>query len=358
MEPVPPGRGLQPPLPPVLRPVQPPVPVGQPLPLRGILLRRRPGGQGHHGGQRQRRTVPQPGPRAVDGGFGGGAEAGRRAGHHRGLSGAGGPGVSGAEYDGLQLPAHRRAGPGPGPGLLFRRSGLAALGLGGIGPPGAGGHPHSEGGRPAPAGGADAGAYHPEPGLYPPGDGGGGLRRSAHRGGELPLAAAGHGAVLAAAAVHLPVFPPEDIPARPGADGGGGPHPPGGAGLPDRHGDGQPGVPIPHRLLQPDVRPAAPAVRPALSGGTGPAGRPDQGSAGPHQPPFSQQHPGDYQLAGQDERGRKGVQDDRGPVHRAGRRPGPEGQPPGTSGRGDDLCKRLWATTTRPWSASTSATPT
>ncbi len=106
-----------------------------------------------------------------------------------------------------------------------------------------------KGEAPPQPGGADAGAYHPEPGLYPPGDGGGGLRRSAHRGGELPLAAAGHGAVLAAAAVHLPVFPPEDIPARPDVDGGGGPHPPGGAGLPDRHRDGQPGVPIPHRLL-------------------------------------------------------------------------------------------------------------
>ena len=68
-------------------------------------------------------------------------------------------------------------------------------------------------------------------------------------GRRATVAAAGHGAVLAAAAVHLPVFPPEDIPARPDVDGGGGPHPPGGAGLPDRHRDGQPGVPIPHRLL-------------------------------------------------------------------------------------------------------------
>ena len=43
-----------------------------------------------------------------------------------------------------------------------------------------------KGEAPPQPGGADAGAYHPEPGLYPPGDGGGGLRRSAHRGGELP----------------------------------------------------------------------------------------------------------------------------------------------------------------------------
>ena len=234
LESVPAGRELRHAVPPLLGPIQPPVPVGQPVSLWRVLLCGGPGNQVHRGRERQLRATPQPGPGAVAAGRGGSLGSGRGAGHHGWFFRAGGPGLSGTQPDGRLLPPRRRAGAGSKPGLLLRGFGPAALGFGGFSQFGARGVSHPEGGCAAPAGKPDSGVCHTGSGLLPPGNRYGGLRRPVYRGGELPLAAARYGAFsITAVAVYLPLLPPEDFPAHPGTDGRSGADPPGGAGLPD-----------------------------------------------------------------------------------------------------------------------------